>query len=781
MIKNYIKIGLRNISYASALNIIGLSAGLAVSVYLIIYINQQLSFDDFHSKSSRTYRVLNEMNHSTGTLYFKDISTRHALSMDKSLPFIEYSTHISSENKVVIEKDGESFYEPRFYRADSSFFKVFDFELREGNENEVLKSLDKIIISSKIAAKYYGEESPVGEVLKIAGKVYQVEGVLKPFPGGSHLDIDLLGVNDYEDPKTSLWLTKYFVSTQSNKGNMEQQLNQLFTEEADKPYHFTIQALADIHLYTNPELNDFTANANVSFLYILASVALLILITVSFNHTNLRLAKYLKRVKEMGLRKVQGASRRQIIFQLLLETLIAVMVALLLGGVFLEFTLPYLNSWIQYEVILSYKSPEIYMIFGSVLILITLAAGLYPAYYITSFSPSRALTKDSLKQNSKIGLIKVLVGVQFVISTILLTATVIMQKQMNYLNDKDLGLDPEGVLTVNTDNKLDELQYESFRKKLLDIPEVQQIAAGSMPERSFTAPVKNRDGEAFDMNITYILDDYTNLLNIEIIRGRNFDFENLIDISQRVVVNEEAVKLLGLPNGGVGEYFSFQELDLSTFRSEERKVEVVGVAKDFHYHNMKDKIKPLFLVVSKTKGLRDQIGIRYKTQDVQALLSKVSDVWKDLDTGNPFSYSFLTDEYDKFNQSDNRLASGFAYISYLAILLSALGLFGLSNLEARGSHKIISIKKVLGASTLLILKQYLKSYFQLSIVASVIGLSIAWWLVQEWLQHFSYRFETNVLTVILPILMIILVAALSVFYNLRNAATVNPVENLRKE
>ena len=781
MIKNYLKIAIRNVSYSSVINIIGLSAGLAVSVYLIIYINQQLSFDDFHSKSSRIYRVLNNMNHSTGTLYLKEISTRHALGIDKSLPFVERSTNVSSELKVVVKLDGESFYEPQLHRADSNFFRVFDFDLFEGNEETVLKSLDKIVVSSRIADKYFGDTSPLGEVITISNKVYEIEGVLKPAGRSSHLNIDFLGVNDYADPKGDLWLTKYFLSANENEYDMERQVNQLFNGEVDKAYMFSIQRLIDIHLHTNPELNDFSVNGNIDFLYVLGSVALLILITVSFNHTNLTLAKYLKRIKEMGIRKIQGASRKQIILQLLLETFTIVSVAILLGGVFLEFALPHMNHWIQYEVMLDYTSPQLYSIFASVLVVVTLAAGLYPAYYITSFSPSSLLRSDSIKPTSRVGLIKILVGIQFVISTMLLTATVIMQKQMDYLNEKDLGLLAEGVLVINANSKINQLQYESFKKDLLDLPEVKQVAAGPMPDRSFSTPVKNRYGESFDINITYVLDDYVDLLDIEIINGRNFDFENLTDMTQRVIINEEALKLLGLPNGGVGEYFSFQELDLSTFMSGERRVEVIGIVKDFHYRSLRDKIQPLFLVVSETKGLRKQIGIRYSSRDTQALLNKISTLWKALDTDSPFSYAFLTDEYDKFNSSDNRLASGFAYISYLAILLSALGLFSLSNLEAKGNFKTISIKKVLGASTLLLLRQYLGSYFMMSLGAGLVGLSIAWWLIQEWLQHFTYRFEVNVLTVVLPVVMIIFVAALSVFYNLQSAASVNPIENLRKE
>ena len=781
MIKNYLKIAIRNVSYSSVINIIGLSAGLAVSVYLIIYINQQLSFDDFHSKSSRIYRVLNNMNHSTGTLYLKEISTRHALGIDKSLPFVERSTNVSSELKVVVKLDGESFYEPQLHRADSNFFRVFDFDLFEGNEETVLKSLDKIVVSSRIADKYFGDTSPLGEVITISNKVYEIEGVLKPAGRSSHLNIDFLGVNDYADPKGDLWLTKYFLSANENEYDMERQVNQLFNGEVDKAYKFSIQRLIDIHLHTYPELNDFSVNGNIDFLYVLGSVALLILITVSFNHTNLTLAKYLKRIKEMGIRKIQGASRKQIILQLLLETFTIVSVAILLGGVFLEFALPHMNHWIQYEVMLDYTSPQLYSIFASVLVVVTLAAGLYPAYYITSFSPSSLLRSDSIKPTSRVGLIKILVGIQFVISTMLLTATVIMQKQMDYLNEKDLGLLAEGVLVINANSKINQLQYESFKKDLLDLPEVKQVAAGPMPDRSFSTPVKNRYGESFDINITYVLDDYVDLLDIEIINGRNFDFENLTDMTQRVIINEEALKLLGLPNGGVGEYFSFQELDLSTFMSGERRVEVIGIVKDFHYRSLRDKIQPLFLVVSETKGLRKQIGIRYSSRDTQALLNKISTLWKALDMDSPFSYAFLTDEYDKFNSSDNRLASGFAYISYLAILLSALGLFSLSNLEAKGNFKTISIKKVLGASTLLLLRQYLGSYFMMSLGAGLVGLSIAWWLIQEWLQHFTYRFEVNVLTVVLPVVMIIFVAALSVFYNLQSAASVNPIENLRKE
>ncbi|MEM9391181.1 MAG: ABC transporter permease [Bacteroidota bacterium] len=781
MIKNYLKIALRNVSSATVINIVGLSAGLAVSVYLIIYINQQLSFDDFHTKSSRIYRVLNEINSTTGTWHLKAISTRRALDIDKSLPFIERSTNISSELKVVVELDGESFYEPQLHRADSNFFKVFDFDLLEGNEETVLKSLDKIVISTRVADKYFGDISPMGEVITISNKAYEIEGVLKPTRRSSHLNIDFLGVNDYADPKSSLWLTKYFLSTNENEHDMERQVNQLFNGEVDQAYTFSIQPLTDIHLHTNPKLDDFTANGNIDFLYVLGSVALLILITVSFNHTNLTLAKYLKRTKEMGMRKIQGARREQIIFQLLLETFTIVSVAILLGGVFLEFALPHMNHWIQYEVVLDYTNPEVYLTFALVLIAVTLAAGFYPAYYITSFSPGSVLRNDSIKQTSRIGLIKILVGVQFVISTILLTATVIMQKQMRFINEKDLGVNPEGILAVDTNKEIDKLQYESFKNDLLDLPEVKQVAAGPMPDRSFTCPVKNRDGESFDINITYVLDDYIDLLDIEIVKGRNFDFENLTDITQRAIINEEALKLLGLPNGGIGEYFSFDELDLTTHYTSERQVEVIGIAKDFHYKGLRNKIQPLFLVVSETKGLREQIGIRYGSQNTQALLNQISTLWKQLDVGSPFTYAFLTDEYNEFNDSDNRLASGFAYISYLAILLSALGLFGLSNLEAKGNFKTISIKKVLGASTLLLLRQYLGSYFMMSLGAGLIGLSIAWWLIQEWLQHFTYKFEVNAFTVILPVLTITFVAALSVFYNLQSAARVNPVENLRKE
>ena len=264
----------------------------------------------------------------------------------------------------------------------------------------------------------------------------------------------------------NLWLTKYFISSEPSKPSMERQINALFTDEADKSFEFTVQGLTDIHLRTNPELTDFSDNADINFLFVLGSVALLILVTVSFNYTNLSLAKYLRRVKEIGMRKIQGASRKQVILQLLLETFTIVFMSLIVSGVILEFILPYLNDWIQYEVILRYNSVEVISTFSLVLIGVTLAAGGYPAYYITSFSPRTTLKKDALKQNSRISLIKVLVAIQFVISTILLTATVIMQKQMRYLNEKDLGLTAQGVLAINTENKIDKRQYDQLKNEL---------------------------------------------------------------------------------------------------------------------------------------------------------------------------------------------------------------------------------------------------------------------------------------------------------------------------
>ncbi|MEQ9165759.1 MAG: ABC transporter permease, partial [Fulvivirga sp.] len=336
----------------------------------------------------------------------------------------------------------------------------------------------------------------------------------------------------------------------------------------------------------------------------------------------------------------------------------------------------------------------------------------------------------------------------------------------------------DGIIALDTEGKISEMQYEALKVKLLENPKIKQVVGGPLPGRTMTTAIQNRQGESFDIHIAYILDDYPALLDIEMIDGHSFDFNQAINDTD-VIVNEEAYKLLGLSNQD--NTFFYNELSLQTFMTTRKEMKAIGVMKDYHFANFKNEIGPLFIQISKSKGLKEQIGIKFNNTSATEILALIAATWHELNIEQPLSYHFLSDSYSNFHSEENSIASGFKYISYLAIALSALGLFGLSSLDVKRSFKNISIKKVVGASSRLISREYLKSYLSLALLCSVIGISIAFWLIQNWLEAYVYRFEIDIMTITLPVLLMLFMAVASIFYNVFTAASVNPVENLKKE
>ena len=797
MLKNYIKIAVRNIyrqRTASFINFAGLSIGMALSILILLLVRHELSYDTFHSKSEQIYRVLVNVNGTTGVMRGSVLGTNDALLIDNSLPFVIQSTHIAGDKRVKISIGQDFFFEEEYFAVDSSFLEVFDFKILQGSKEHVLKSSDQVVITRRFAEQYFGEnwkkgESLLGETLQIDNQEYHVEGVLENPPSNSHIQFNILLSNHkglyYDERQGAMWLTKYFVSNSDNVAYMKKAIIELLNKH--KAYTFTVQPLKDIHLYTHPELGDLSQNGDVRYVYIFSSIALLILLSACFNYTNLTIARYVKRTKEVGIRKVNGASKSHLIRQFFGETFFFAFFTIMFAGLLVELSLPKFNELLQKQIALDYYDPITLLSFLGVLIFVSIVSGSYPALFLSSFKSTLLMSKSVGAVSGKKYLSKVLVVFQLVVSLILIISAVTIHQQLDFIQNERLGINNSGVIILNPGEKVSFSEYAALKNSLLKNSSIEYVASGPLPERSRTMPFdvsqEGEDRKDVGVEISYVDYGYNDILQFQLIAGRHFNPELMSDIGKSVLLNEAAMKLFGKSKSDICSSMLFKELDRSTYNTYEKDVNIIGVVKDFHFKSFKEKIEPLIIVLDPELSVTDQIGIRYATEDnnVSTLLSEIKSQWNGALPHLPFEYSFLDQEYDKFYKAEHRLAEVFVLIAFFAILISALGLFGLSLLTIEGRKKEISIRKVLGASSIKIGLKFVKDYTLLVVIGVVVAIPVTWFLLKEWLSGFAYRVDIGVLTFGVSIGIMLLVCWSTVAYHARRASVINPVDNLKEE
>ena len=779
----------------SAINIFGLTIGLTCCLLIALYIQHELSYDDFEINGNRIARVIMEYNFAGSSAGNKGnyTSVRVASVFKRTFPEVESAVKMKEYERVIRHQD-KLINEKNFMYADSTFFDIFSFKLLHGDVHKVLAAPHNVVLTQSAAKKYFGNENPVGKALQVGNDsvLYQITGVVQDCPSNSQIKFDFLAsfsslglTPDYENTYWDANYTTFLLLKNENSiSQLQAKLPAFMKKEMEgqaATINFYLEPFNKIHLYS--PYDGFEPNNSITYIYILAAVALLILVIACFTYINLSTARSLERAKEVGVRKVIGAGRKQLFWQFIGESLLLCGIAVIISLIAAAILLPSFNELTgkQLQLASLFSLPFISFSF-SIAICVSLIAGSYPALILTRFQPVKVL-KGSFKNTGSGQLLRrALIVFQFIISVFLIVSTFIIQKQLYFIEHKKLGYDREHVLVLTMDDKM-LANLDLIKNEFKSNPDVLSVSrcvrspvegGGGYNMRSATMP----EDQQIAVTANPVDEDFVKTVGLEIIAGSSFTQQDIKDVSNddrtknlyHFILNESAAKQLGwTPQQAVGK---------KMFLDNSRPGYVAGVVKDFNFESLHNPIKP-FVLFPEIRGR--ELLIKLSGQHLQQTISFIESKWKKLVPHRPFEFRFMDDDYNKLYNAEIRLGTVMDLFAGIAILLACLGLFGLSSYAAQQKTKEIGIRKVLGASVSNIVIALSKDFIQLTLVAIVIAFPAAWWATTKWLQDFSYRTNIKWSTYVITALITILLTILTVSFKAIKAAITNPVKSLRTE
>jgi putative ABC transport system permease protein len=807
MIRNYVLIAFRNFraqrSY-TLLNIVGLSLGLAASLLIMQYVKYERSFDTFHSRAQDIYRIQYN-GWQNGVLSFESAVAVPAApaALKNNFPEVEAYTRLFPFRGVIAyEKPGEepiSLRQERMHFADTSLFKVFDFKLLEGNPRTCLKGVNKVIISRSTAQKYFRDDDPIGKRLNFSGDMFcEVTGVFEDVPENSHIKFDLLVSYETLDAQSNNqsetswgWYDFYcfvLLKPGTDVSALQAKWDQFLIAERGESWkknndkqEFILRPLTSIHLRSNllyeTSPQDLRDGDSV---YALSIIALFILVIAWVNYVNLATARSFRRANEVGIRKVVGAYKGQLISQFLTESVMLNVIAVVLGLSLVR------ALWDPFSQLTGWHIPLSYILqkdFWTLVLLLFAAgaflSGFYPAIVLSSFRPIAVLKGNVIRASGGNLLRKGLVIFQFVASVVLISGTLIVYQQLNYMKNTDLGMNIHQMLVLKSPRVVvDSLlvqNFEAFKTEVLRIPGVKGISASSIipgDENYWTRGIRRLSGGAEGaMVVTHMSLDYEHVpqFGIKVLAGRNFD-RNFPTDNKKILINETLSKDLG--------FTSAQQAVGERLVDGRDTVEIAGVLANYHQMSLKAKVIP---VVFRLNSVGNYYSLKLETDDYRGVLAKVQGPWETFFPGNPVDYFFLDQFFNRQYDRDDRFGKVFTLFTFLAIFIASLGLLGLASFMTVQRTKEIGIRKVLGSNVNSIVFLLSKGFMQLVLVANIIAWPLAWWMMDLWLQSFPYRITINPLLFMIAGMAVVIVAFLSVSFQTIKAARVNPAKSLKYE
>ncbi len=807
MLKNYLKTAFRNLwknKFYTSINIIGLAVGLATCLLITLYVLDELSYDRFNVKAGRIYRVNNEVKF--GDNHF-DMAVSPALlgsTMVKDFPQVEQYTRIRWYGGLLIKKGNENIKEERVGFADSTLFDVFTLPMIAGNPKTALKETHSLVVTRKIAEKYFNTVEAVGKTMLINDTgVYKVTGVIENMPAQSHFNFDIFvpmienyGSND-DNWLSENWNTYILLTKNADAGKLEPKLDE-FMEKYTGPLlksvinqsmdefkksggfiHASLTPLTAIHLHSN-KMEEIDANGNAQFVYIFSAIALLILLIACVNFMNLSTARSSGRAKEVGVRKVLGSSKKNLVTQFLAESLLISLIALVFALLMAWLLLPYFNQLAGKEIhAATLFRPGMLLSIAVLILIVGLLAGSYPAFVLSAFQPIYVLKGKLAGGFKRSWLRNALVVFQFCISIVLTFGTIVIYTQLNYIRSKDIGFDRSQVIVINNTSALGERAI-SFKHELLRISGIQHATmSGYLPvnynrsnDAFFTSPALDQK-TAISMQNWVVDEDYVPSLNIKILQGRNFSAQYPTD-STGIIINEAAAKFLATKDILNKKLYNFRDINTKQLN----EYHVIGVIKNFNFSSLRDVVTPLALKLGKDNG---NISARINSAEIAGVIAQVKSKWQAMAPGQPFDYSFMDEDFNRLYTAEQRTGKIFISFAVLAILIASLGLFGLITYAAEQRVKEIGIRKVLGASVNNIAGMLSKDFLKLVLIASAIAFPLAWWAMNKWLQDFAYRIRIGWWIFAAAGMLALLIAMATVSFQAIKAALANPVKSLRTE
>jgi len=769
-----------------------------------LYVLDELSFDRYNKDAKRIYRVNNELQFGGNHL---DLAVADAVmgpTILREFPQVEQYTRLVDYGSILVRKGNQNLRETKCAGADSTLFEVFTLPLIAGNPRTALRDPHSLVISEAMAKKYFGRSDVVGETLQINAKdLYKVTGVIKDIPEQSHFKFDFfLPLAENESSRSTAWLVENFntyilLKKDADPKRLEAGLNEMIVrhvgpelksllnqsmEEFNKAGGYvrcSLTPLVDIHLHSN-KIGELGANGNFQLVYIFSGIALLILIIACVNFMNLSTARASSRAKEVGVRKVLGSLKKNLIQQFITESLlmslIALVIAISLAGALLPFFNPLTGKNIHFNLMFQ---PMMLLSFLLLVLVVGILAGSYPAFYLSAFQPIKVL-KGKLSSGFKGSILRnALVILQFSISVILIVGTIVIYSQLTYIRNKDIGFNRNQVLVLHGTDALND-QAQSFRNELLGISGVVNATLtdylpvnGSRGNNTYfpTASLDPKTG--ISMQQWKIDENYIPTLNIGILEGRNFSPKFPTD-STGIIINEAAAKFLS----------SKEILNQKLYRIEDpqtkrlTQIHVVGVVKNFNFSSLRDEVTPLGMLLQKETG---SIAVRINTSNISSVVSQIKNKWQSVVPNQLFDYSFMDEEFNTLYASEQRTGQIIITFAILAILIGCLGLFGLITYAAEQRNKEIGIRKALGASVANIAGLLSRDFLKLVVISWVIAFPLAWYAMNRWLQDFAYRVSISWWVFAGAGIFALLIALATVSVQAIKAAVANPSKSLKSE
>jgi putative ABC transport system permease protein len=795
----------------SFINVFGLAVGLTCCMLIALYLDRELSYDKHYKNADRLYQLGTEF---TGTVVFTSAASPGPMAgaLKKEFPEIEATSRLLNlfvDDKTLVQYTGpkgavKSFYETKGFMADSTFFHLFDFRFTEGNAQQSLMEPNSIVLCTDLAAKIFGKESPLGKVVHINSTTngsfdYKVTGVFDPGTKPSHIDARFFlsmssgnmgqfarEVTDFAS--NNMFYTYVLLKPGGNGKALESKLPSFVEKYMRKDLTAAgfskrqfLTAIKDIHLYSGFAFN-VTPSGNRTYLYILASIAVFILIIACINFMNLATARSAKRAAEVGVRKVLGAEKKSLIYQFLGESLMFAIVSFLLALGLTILLLPMFSAVSASD--LSFTVVENYgLLLGFIALTIVagLLAGSYPAFYLAAFKPIRVLKGKFSNSLSAVTFRKALVVFQFTISAALIIAAFAIDKQMNYMRNKDLGFTRDQQLVIPLRSSTAKDIYSNLKN---DIKTHRQITSvgGSLyypgifnpSDMNLHLPEKTVK-ESVNIRMNWVDNTFLQTLEVKPIAGRLFSEQFIADTNYRMILNEAATTKLGFktPDEAISKIVVFDWQD-SAYR-----FEIIGVVKDFHFQSLKEPIQPY--AFQATNSGFNYIVIHMAGGDPRPVIQAVENSWKKFNPNEPFEYSFLDQDFDKNYKAESRLAALVRNFMIIAITICCLGLFGLATFSAEQRTKEIGIRKVLGSSVTSIVSLLSKDFVKLVLIGNLVAIPVAWYIMDKWLQDFAFRTPLDWWVFAAALVLSLLIALLTVSYQAIKAALMNPVSALRTE
>lgn len=794
MLKNYFKIAFRNLTKQKGyafINTVGLSIGMGVCLFLVLLSQYAFTYDQYHENSEEIYRIADKIKQANGDILDVAISpSPWGQAMVNDFPEIKESVRFMGRGAAV--EYGDKILRQGVTYVDEAVFRVFSYPFKYGNPDGALARPNTIVLTDEMSIRYFGEENPVGKTLLLDKVPFEVTGVLKKLNPQSSFTFNslasFLSLNEESYSSINNWRShNLYTYLLLEKGTNLSQLEAKFPafvsknvgEEYVERYTPHLQNISELLLFSNLYA-EHGESLEVSYVYIFSAIGLLILIIACINFVNLATAQGLKRAKEVGVRKVMGAFKRQLIFQFLTEAFLIATFAVVISLVLVEFALPWFNDLAEWSVTADYLSNPLYIIsiVGFVL-LVGLFAGGYPAFVLSSFKPVKVLKGENTGSKGKSVLKTGLVITQFTVAIFMIISTGAVDRQLDYLKNKDLGFNKSDVIITGIPTETPDLEFELIREELFRIPGVTDVSFSSnIPGSQSGSRIQfYPEGELAENGLlvnSYSIDDhFVRQFDLTLLNGRDFTSDLASDSVSSVIINESAAKRFGWQEP-IGKIITTRSLE-----DEEATYLVVGIVKDFHFETLQSAIRPLIILNDHNRF--GNTSIRINSENIADVSEQISSTLKSLNAGIPLWYYYLEDDIATDYSTEEVIGEMLRYFTYLTIFIACLGLLGLVSFTVINRRKEIGIRKVLGASVLSIVQSISFQFLKLVLIGFLVGAPLAYFLVTQWLNSFAYSTPPSVMIFIGSGVITLLIALLTIAYQAVKAALANPVDSLKSE